>query len=81
MKLNLPPPDPTQKSFDWMPTVHLHAGGFSAGLVIYWACQHALGDPAVDHHAKHGAKIELLDNLREVWRKIKSLVTKKKDDD
>ena len=67
MKLNPAPPDPTQKMiFDWMPLLFTFMlASFPAGLVIYWAWNNAL---SVAQQAvimrKHGAKIELVDNLR-----------------
>ena len=67
MKLNPAPPDPTQKMiFDWMPVLFTFMlASFPAGLVIYWAWNNAL---SVTQQAfimrKHGAKIELFDNLR-----------------
>jgi YidC/Oxa1 family membrane protein insertase len=69
MKLNPAPPDPTQKMiFDWMPLIFTFMlAGFSAGLVIYWAWNNTL---SVCQQAfimnKHGAKIELWDNLMEL---------------
>jgi len=44
MKLNPPPPDPTQKMiFDWMPFIFTFMlASFSAGLVIYWAWNNIL---------------------------------------
>ncbi|MPZ59053.1 MAG: membrane protein insertase YidC [Rhizobiales bacterium] len=74
MKLNPSPPDPTQKMiFDWMPVIFtIMLASFPAGLVIYWAWNNAL---SVTQQAfimrRHGAKIELWDNL-------KALVPKKK---
>src|SRR5215471_5210678 len=74
MKLNPPPPDPAQKViFDWMPIIFTFMlAGFSAGLVIYWAWNNTL---SVTQQSiimkKHGAKIELWDN-------VKSLFVKKK---
>jgi YidC/Oxa1 family membrane protein insertase len=67
MKLNPAPPDPTQKMiFDWMPVLFTFMlASFPAGLVIYWAWNNAL---SVTQQAvimrKHGAKIELFDNLK-----------------
>src|SRR5918993_413825 len=67
MKLNPPPPDPTQKMiFDWMPLIFTFMlAGFSAGLVIYWAWNNTL---SVLQQAfimrRHGVKVELFDNLR-----------------
>ena len=44
MKLNPPPPDPTQKMiFDWMPLIFTFMlASFPAGLVIYWAWNNTL---------------------------------------
>jgi YidC/Oxa1 family membrane protein insertase len=73
MKLNPAPPDPTQKMiFDWMPLIFTFMlAGFSAGLVIYWAWNNTL---SVTQQAfimnKHGAKIELWDNLRDLWARM-----------
>lgn len=78
MKLNPAPPDPTQKMiFDWMPLLFTFMlASFPAGLVIYWAWNNAL---SVAQQAvimqKHGAKIELFDNLK---RDIGSLFRRKK---
>ncbi len=68
MKLNPAPPDPTQKMiFDWMPIIFTFMlASFSAGLVIYWAWNNFLS--IVQQSVimrKHGAKIELWDNLKE----------------
>jgi len=79
MKLNPAPPDPTQKMiFDWMPLVFTFMlAGFSAGLVIYWAWNNTL---SVMQQAfimnKHGAKIELWDNLMELLGRKKKDVGK-----
>lgn len=83
MKLNPAPPDPTQKMiFDWMPVLFTFMlASFPAGLVIYWAWNNTL---SVAQQAvimqKHGAKIELLDNLKDTWNGVKSLFKKKRDD-
>jgi len=67
MKLNPAPPDPTQKMlFDWMPVLFTFMlASFPAGLVIYWAWNNTL---SVAQQAfimsRHGAKIELFDNLK-----------------
>jgi YidC/Oxa1 family membrane protein insertase len=72
MKLNPAPPDPTQKMiFDWMPLIFTFMlAGFSAGLVIYWAWNNTL---SVAQQAfimnKHGAKIELIDNIKAMFAK------------
>ena len=74
MKLNPAPPDPTQKMiFDWMPLIFTFMlASFSAGLVIYWAWNNTL---SVLQQAfimnKHGAKIELWDNVKELFGKKK----------
>ncbi|MBV9419441.1 MAG: YidC/Oxa1 family membrane protein insertase, partial [Alphaproteobacteria bacterium] len=67
MKLNPTPPDPTQKMiFDWMPLIFTFMlASFPAGLVIYWAWNNTL---SVAQQAfimkRHGAKIELFDNIK-----------------
>jgi len=81
MKLNPPPPDPTQQMiFEWMPIIFTFMlASFPAGLVIYWAWNNAL---SVAQQSvimrKHGAKIELWDNLKTTGSKLKGLVTGKK---
>jgi len=74
MKMNPSPPDPTQKMiFDWMPVFFTFMlASFPAGLVIYWAWNNLLS--VIQQGAimkKHGAKIELWDNVKELafWRK------------
>jgi YidC/Oxa1 family membrane protein insertase len=75
MKLNPAPPDPTQKMiFDWMPLIFTFMlAGFSAGLVIYWAWNNTLSvlQQSVIMN-KHGAKIELFDNIRALFGKKKT---------
>ncbi|MBM3529471.1 MAG: membrane protein insertase YidC, partial [Alphaproteobacteria bacterium] len=70
MKLNPSPPDPTQKMiFDWMPLIFTFMlATFSAGLVIYWAWNNLLSvlQQSVIMR-KHGAKIELWDNVKELF--------------
>ena len=74
MKLNPTPPDPTQKMiFDWMPLIFTFMlATFPAGLVIYWAWNNTL---SVAQQSlimkKHGAKIELWDNVKEMFGKKK----------
>jgi len=74
MKLNPAPPDPAQKViFDWMPVIFTFMlASFSAGLVIYWAWNNTL---SVLQQSiimkKHGAKIELFDNLKGLFSKKK----------
>jgi YidC/Oxa1 family membrane protein insertase len=74
MKLNPPPPDPTQKMiFDYMPVIFTFMlATFSAGLVIYWAWNNTLSvlQQSVIMH-KHGAKIELFDNIKAMFAKKK----------
>jgi YidC/Oxa1 family membrane protein insertase len=74
MKLNPAPPDPTQKMiFDWMPIIFTFMlASFSAGLVIYWAWNNLLSiiQQSVIMR-KHGAKIELWDNLKSPFVKKK----------
>jgi YidC/Oxa1 family membrane protein insertase len=72
MKLNPSPPDPTQKMiFDWMPLIFTFMlASFSAGLVIYWAWNNTLSvaqQSFIMH--RHGAKIELFDNLKALFKK------------
>jgi len=80
MKLNPAPPDPAQKiMFDWMPVIFTFMlASFSSGLVIYWAWNNTLS--VIQQSVimrRHGAKIELLDNLRDVGRGIIGLFKKK----
>ncbi|MBV8420055.1 MAG: membrane protein insertase YidC [Hyphomicrobiales bacterium] len=83
MKLNPPPPDPTQAMiFNYMPIIFTFMlANFPAGLVIYWAWNNTLSvaQQSVIMH-RHGAKIELFDNLKRTWESLKNLFTKKKSD-
>jgi len=83
MKLNPPPPDPTQAMiFNYMPIIFTFMlANFPAGLVIYWAWNNTLSvaQQSVIMH-RHGAKIELFDNLKRTWEALKNLFTKKKND-
>jgi YidC/Oxa1 family membrane protein insertase len=83
MKLNPPPPDPTQAMiFNYMPIIFTFMlANFPAGLVIYWAWNNTLSvaQQSVIMH-RHGAKIELFDNLKRTWDALKNLFTKKKSD-
>ena len=77
MKLNPAPPDPTQKMiFDWMPVIFTFMlASFSAGLVIYWAWNNTLS--VIQQSVimkKHGAKIELFDNLKGTWSALGRLL-------
>jgi YidC/Oxa1 family membrane protein insertase len=74
MKLNPPPPDPTQQMiFNWMPLIFTFMlANFPAGLVIYWAWNNTLSviqQSTIMH--KHGAKIELWGNLKRTFIKNK----------
>ncbi|WP_434064195.1 membrane protein insertase YidC [Pararhizobium gei] len=72
MRMNPTPPDPTQAMlFTWMPVVFTFMlASFPAGLVIYWAWNNTL---SITQQAfimkRHGAKIELFDNLKGVFSK------------
>src|SRR5665213_3391263 len=76
MKLNPAPPDPTQQMiFNWMPVIFTFMlASFPAGLVIYWAWNNSLSvlQQSVIMR-KHGAKIELIDNIKALFSKKKSL--------
>jgi YidC/Oxa1 family membrane protein insertase len=72
MKLNPPPPDPAQKMiFDYMPIIFTFMlASFSAGLVIYWAWNNTLS--VIQQSVimrKHGAKVELIDNVKALFAK------------
>ncbi len=74
MKLNPAPPDPTQQMiFNWMPLIFTFMlASFPAGLVIYWAWNNTLS--VIQQSVimrKHGAKIELFDNIKAVFGKKK----------
>ncbi|MGA7487784.1 MAG: membrane protein insertase YidC, partial [Xanthobacteraceae bacterium] len=82
MKLNPPPPDPTQAMiFNYMPIIFTFMlASFPAGLVIYWAWNNTLSvlqQSFIMH--RHGAKIELWDNLKSAWEGLKGLFKKKSD--
>ncbi|MDP2298399.1 MAG: membrane protein insertase YidC [Pseudolabrys sp.] len=75
MKLNPAPPDPTQKMiFDWMPLIFTFMlASFPAGLVIYWAWNNSLSVAQQSYiMRKHGTKIELWDNVKEIFVKKKT---------
>ena len=82
MKLNPPPPDPTQAMiFNYMPIIFTFMlANFPAGLVIYWAWNNTLSvtQQSVIMH-RHGAKIELWGNLKSTWEGLKGLLKKKRD--
>jgi YidC/Oxa1 family membrane protein insertase len=80
MKLNPAPPDPAQKiMFDWMPVIFTFMmAQFASGLVIYWSWNNTLS--VIQQSVimrRHGAKIELWDNLKDVGRAISGLFGKK----
>ncbi|KEQ02709.1 membrane protein insertase YidC [Pseudorhizobium pelagicum] len=72
MRMNPTPPDPTQAMiFNWMPLVFTFMlATFPAGLVIYWAWNNSL---SIMQQAlimkRHGAKIELFDNMKGLFRR------------
>jgi YidC/Oxa1 family membrane protein insertase len=72
MKLNPPPPDPTQAMiFNWMPVIFTFMlGAFPAGLVIYWAWNNLL---SVTQQwvimKRHGVEVNLLGNITDSFRK------------
>jgi YidC/Oxa1 family membrane protein insertase len=72
MRMNPTPPDPTQAMlFTWMPVVFTFMlASFPAGLVIYWAWNNTLSIIQQAYIMKrHGAKIELFDNLKGLFSK------------
>jgi len=75
MKLNPAPPDPTQQMiFNWMPLIFTFMlANFPAGLVIYWAWNNSLSvlQQSVIMR-KHGAKIELFDNIKAMFVRKKA---------
>jgi YidC/Oxa1 family membrane protein insertase len=80
MKLNPPPPDPTQAMiFNWMPIIFTFMlGTFPAGLVIYWAWNNTLSVTQQYFIMKrHGAEVDLLGNILSTFkRKPKTADTK-----
>ena len=80
-KLNPTPPDPTQKMiFDWMPVIFTFMlSSFSAGLVIYWAWNNTLSVTQQSFIMKrNGAKIELFDNIKALFKKKSSSLVESK---
>ncbi len=70
MQMNPAPPDPTQAMiFKWMPIVFTFMlASFPAGLVIYWAWNNFLSIIQQGTiMSRHGVKIELLDNLKDLF--------------
>ena len=72
MKLNPPPPDPTQAMiFNWMPIIFTFMlGTFPAGLVIYWAWNNTLSVAQQWFIMKrHGAEVNLLGNILDAFKR------------
>ncbi|MGE0230802.1 MAG: membrane protein insertase YidC [Flavobacteriaceae bacterium] len=70
MRLNPPPPDPTQAMiFNWMPVVFTFMlGTFPAGLVIYWAWNNTLSIIQQSIIMRRlGVKVELWGNIRRLF--------------
>lgn len=66
MRLNPPPPDPTQAAiFNWMPVIFTFMlGSFPAGLVIYWSWNNFLSITQQYFIMKrHGADVDLFGNI------------------
>ncbi len=80
MKLNPAPPDPAQKMmFDWMPVIFTFMlASFSSGLVIYWAWNNTLTVLQQSYiMRRNGAKVELVDNLKDTFKRVRDLFKKK----
>ncbi|MEX0860232.1 MAG: membrane protein insertase YidC, partial [Cucumibacter sp.] len=72
MRLNPPPPDPTQALiFAWMPVLFTFMlAGFPAGLVIYWAWNNSLSIAQQYVIMKrHGADVDLIGNTLSAFRR------------
>jgi YidC/Oxa1 family membrane protein insertase len=72
MRLNPPPPDPTQAMiFNWMPIIFTFMlGTFPAGLVIYWAWNNTLSIAQQWFIMKrHGAEVNLLGNIVQTFKR------------
>ncbi|MBE0581079.1 membrane protein insertase YidC [Devosia sp.] len=72
MKLNPPPPDPTQAMiFNWMPIIFTFMlGTFPAGLVIYWAWNNTLSVAQQYFIMKrHGAEVNLFGNILDSFKR------------
>ncbi|HVW93420.1 MAG TPA: membrane protein insertase YidC [Devosia sp.] len=72
MKLNPPPPDPTQAAvFQIMPVIFTFTlGTFPAGLVIYWAWNNTLS--IIQQYVimkRHGARVDLFGNILASFRR------------
>ncbi|WP_375451854.1 membrane protein insertase YidC [uncultured Devosia sp.] len=80
MKLNPPPPDPTQAMiFSVMPVIFTFMlGTFPAGLVIYWAWNNTLSVTQQWFIMKrHGAEVNLLGNIADTFRRKPKVETPK----
>lgn len=72
MRMNPTPPDPAQAMvFTWMPVIFTFMmATFPAGLIIYWAWNNTLSIIQQGIIMKrNGAKIELFDNLKGLFRR------------
>ena len=72
MRLNPPPPDPTQAMiFNWMPVIFTFMlGTFPAGLVIYWAWNNTLSIAQQWFIMKrHGVEVNLFGNIVNSFRR------------
>lgn len=72
MKLNPPPPDPTQAMiFNWMPVIFTFMlGTFPAGLVIYWAWNNTLSVTQQWFIMKrHGVEVNLIGNILDSFKR------------
>ncbi|WP_193337186.1 membrane protein insertase YidC [Devosia beringensis] len=72
MKLNPPPPDPTQAMiFNWMPVIFTFMlGTFPAGLVIYWAWNNTLSVTQQWFIMKrHGVEVNLIGNILDAFKR------------
>jgi YidC/Oxa1 family membrane protein insertase len=72
MKMNPEPPDPVQKTmFTWMPVIFTYTlSAFPSGLVIYWSWNNTLTVlQQVLIARRAGTKVELWDNLSNMFRK------------
>lgn len=72
MKLNPPPPDPTQAAiFNWMPVIFTFMlGTFPAGLVIYWAWNNTLSVAQQWFIMKrHGVEVNLFGNIIDSFKR------------
>jgi YidC/Oxa1 family membrane protein insertase len=80
MKLNPPPPDPTQAMiFGFMPIIFTFMlGTFPAGLVIYWAWNNFLSVTQQYFIMKrHGAEVDLLGNILATFKRKPKVATDK----